>query len=97
MAINQAVTSLKNTSENSPYTWIFCGEGTHNVKKQYKNFTLLPDKQRGSKLVLVVRQLVSTAYKRDVLVAVNTSLTNLYTFVVGIARPAKVCEEELKE
>ena len=49
------------------------------------------------KLVLVVRQLVPMAYKHDVLVAVNTSLTSLYTFVVGIARPAKVCEGELKE
>ena len=28
-----------------------------------------------SKLVLVVRQLVSTAYKHDVLVAITTSLT----------------------
>ena len=50
-----------------------------------------------SKLVLVVRQLVPKAYKHDVLVAVNTSLTSLYTFVVGIARPTKVCEGELKE
>ena len=50
-----------------------------------------------NKLVLVVRQLVPKAYKHDVLVAVNTSLTSLYTFVVGIARPAKVCEGELKE
>lgn len=50
-----------------------------------------------SKLVLVVRQLVPMAYKHDVLVAVNTSLSDLYTFVVGIARPAKVCEEVLKE
>ena len=49
------------------------------------------------KLVLVVRQLVPMAYKHDVLVAITTSLTNLYTFVVGIARPAKVCEGELKE
>ena len=50
-----------------------------------------------SKLVLVVRQLVPKAYKHDVLVSINTSLTNLYTFVVGIARPAKVCEVVLKE
>ena len=50
-----------------------------------------------SKLVLVVRQLVPMAYKHDVLVSINTSLSDLYTFVVGIARPAKVCEEELKE
>jgi len=50
-----------------------------------------------NKLVLVVRQLVPMAYKPDVLVAITTSLTNLYTFVVGIARPAKVCEGELKE
>ena len=50
-----------------------------------------------SKLVLGVRQLVPKAYKHDVLVAITTSLTNLYTFVVGITRPAKVCEEELKE
>ena len=35
-----------------------------------------------SKLVLVVLQLVSTAYKHDVLVAITTSLTYLYTFVV---------------
>ena len=50
-----------------------------------------------NKLVLVVCQLVSMAYKHDVLVSINTSLTNLYTFVVGIARPAKVCEGVLKE
>lgn len=50
-----------------------------------------------SKLVLVVRQLVPMAYKHDVLVSITTSLTNLYTFVVGIARPAKVCEEVLTE
>ena len=49
------------------------------------------------KLVLAVRQLVPKAYKHDVLVAITTSLTNLYTFVVGITRPAKVCEEVLKE
>ena len=50
-----------------------------------------------SKLVLVVRQLVPMAYKHDVLVSINTSLSDLYTFVVGISRPAKVCEGELKE
>ena len=50
-----------------------------------------------NKLVLVVCQLVSMAYKHDVLVSINTSLPDLYTFVVGIARPAKVCEGELKE
>lgn len=50
-----------------------------------------------SKLVLVVRQLVPMAYKHNVLVAITTSLTNLYTFVVGITRPAKVCEEVLTE
>lgn len=50
-----------------------------------------------NKLVLVVCQLVSMAYKHDVLVSINTSLSDLQTFVVGIARPAKVCEEELKE
>ena len=44
-----------------------------------------------SKLVLVVRQLVPMAYKHDVLVAITTCLTDLYTFVVGITRPAKVC------
>jgi hypothetical protein len=50
-----------------------------------------------NKLVLVVRQLVPMAYKHDVLVSINTSLSDLYTFVVGIAKPAKVCEEVLKE
>ena len=50
-----------------------------------------------SKLVLVVRQLVPMAYKHDVLVSINTSLSDLYTFVVGIVRPAKVCEGEIKE
>ena len=88
---------MKNTSENSPYTWNFCGEGTHNVKKQYNIFTMFAGQLVASKLVLVVLQLVSTAYKHDVLVAITTSLTNLYTFVVGITRPAKVCEGELKE
>jgi hypothetical protein len=97
LAINQTVTSLKNTSEISPNVRIFCGEGTHNVKKWYDIFTLLAGQTGASKLVLVVRQLVPKAYKHDVLVAVNTSLTSLYTFVVGIARPAKVCEGELKE
>ena len=80
-----------------PYARIFCGEDTHNVKKRYNNFTLFAGQLGASKLVLVVRQLVPKAYKHDVLVAITTSLTNLYTFVVGIARPAKVCEEELKE
>ena len=88
---------MRNTSKNSPYTWNFCGEGTHNVKKWYDIFTLLAGQTGASKLVLVVRQLVPKAYKHDVLVAITTSLTNLYTFVVGIARPAKVCEGELKE
>lgn len=97
MAINQIVTSLRNTSENSPYTWNFCGEGTHNVKNQYNIFILFAGQLGASKLVLVVRQLVPKAYKRDVLVAITTSLTDLYTFVVGITRPAKVCEEVLKE
>ena len=97
MAINQAITILKNTSENSPNVQIFCGEGTHNVKKWYDIFTLLAGQTGASKLVLVVRQLVSTAYKHNVLVAITTSLTNLYTFVVGITRPAKVCEEVLTE
>ena len=40
LAINQAVTNLKNTNENSPDVWNFCGEGTHNVKNQYDIFTL---------------------------------------------------------
>ena len=88
---------MRNTSENSPNVRIFCGEGTNNVKKWYDIFTLFAGKLGASKLVLVVRQLVPKAYKHDVLVAITTSLTNLYTFVVGIARPAKVCEEELKE
>ena len=88
---------MKNTSENSPNVRNFCGEGTHNVKNQYNIFTLLAGQTRASKLVLVVRQLVPMAYKHDVLVSINTSLTNLYTFVVGIAKPAKVCEGELKE
>ena len=45
----------------------------------------------------MVRRLVPVAYKHDVLVSINTSLPDLYTFVVDIARPAKVCEEVLKE
>ena len=97
MAINQAITSLKNTSENLPNVRNFCGEGTHNVKNQYNIFTMFAGQLVASKLVLVVRQLVPKAYKHDVLVSINTSLSDLYTFVVGIARPAKVCEGELKE
>ena len=88
---------MKKTSENPPNVRNFCGEGTHNVKNQYNIFTMFAGQLVASKLVLVVRQLVPMAYKHDVLVAVNTSLTSLYTFVVGIARPAKVCEGELKE
>ena len=76
---------------------IFAERATHNVKNQYNIFTMFAGQLVASKLVLVVLQLVSTGYKHDVLVAVNTSLSDLYTFVVGIARPAKVCEGELKE
>ena len=60
-------------------------------------FTVFAARLGANKLVLVVRQLVPMAYKHDVLVSINTSLSDLYTFVVGIAKPAKVCEEVLKE
>ena len=38
--VNQTVTNFKNTRANKPNAQIFYGEGTHNVKIQYKYFTI---------------------------------------------------------